>query len=804
MTASRRWLPCACVTTLAAFQALQHRSGLRHHALRRRCDGGNPSNPGNTSNRVYALNAETGEVVWVFNEDGAQSMDASYEAPFLDYATDRLVIGTDRTFSTEQDSIWSIDLLTGGKAWSASVGQVFSSPQVREGRVYIATLFGEIKALSMHDGATIWSVSNGGIPISTNIFREFRRPYGETIASVDYEGKVWMVVDNGEFATSAWTTQLVDPVTGSGTGASSRVASDSGNGKLYVGAEDGQIYQLNIVDGSVEATRTVSANSPVGGASFVFEGSDVNMVAGAADGTLAKFCAPWSAEAPMTPLQPNCTRDDQCDPDNPNPTACSQWVCRSGVCVARPFADGASCPDGDGNSNTFNDECNAGLCLGTSECQSAHGSCACEDENGVQVQRRLHVSQGTCDVVPPTDSGIDPLAFCAQEVTAVVAQHDCLAHGSGNRTAVWVHLFDQDRRPFEITTALGTVEMSIAGGAGTPPVFLAPATMATVAGTSASLAAGTVVASSRPGTYYAYLGAQDNTATPSGNTPWNVRVNVTLSNGGTCIDTATDGQVLSVPITMGHVATQVCPLDATAGQGGSLQVRVTDGGVGQFQAPVEIAAGSSLLLAQSFEESMLGAPQGGTSALTDATGATEFVDFGNSLYGPISVSATCPGGVIGDAKTQTVVVSTSDVELALSCSAPGHVTYQAGDIYRIEAVDGAVPVNLTDMLDALVPGSNSNGEGAPAVSRNGQWMALLSERSGGDCSSNSNEHCLAIVDTDFTVFESPFIGGSQKHPNGRTAISNNGQTLVYFDSGGIHAEDLFVTHKISGKLGQCR
>lgn len=770
----------------ASFRA-RHATDLVYVATRYDSDCAN----GNISNRVYALNAETGQPVWTFNEGGEYSVDAAFEAPGLDYAGDRILLGTDRTASATQDSLWSIDVLNGTRKWSSSVGQVYASPVLRGSRVYIASRYGEIKAVSIGDGATIWTVGNGGIPITSNIFREFRRPYGELISAVDFNGDIWLVRDDGTTASSVWTASLVDPVTGASTRASSRVANDPSSGKFYVGADDGQIYQLNMVDGSVEATRAVSAGSAVGGASFVFEGANVNMVAGAANGTLAKFCAPWAAEALMSPLTPNCTSDVQCDPENPNPTPCSTWACQSGVCVVRLEQDGLTC-DGDGNPNTSGDVCDAGICLGTSDCQEAPNRCQCIDEAGTSIVRELRVSPTTCDLAPPMGSGIDVTTWCGQELVSATVQNDCLTHGTASHTAVWVHLLDETGHPFEINSGAGSVTMTISGGAGSPPVFLSPANMTPVSGTSASLGAGTVVASpNRVGTYYAYLASQDIGATPSGTTPWNVDVNVVLNDGGSCIDTAANSQVLSVPVTMGHVQSQACPMSAAQDSGGFVQVSVAEAGNVLAGAPVQIGYANNLRLAQSFEESILDAPTGASTALTNALGSTSFTDLGSTLRGAVVVSATCPGGEIGDAKTQTITAASSSVQFDLTCSPPGHVTYQVGDIFRVEARAGAVPENLSDRLDALSAG---NGDQYPAVSRNGQWMTLITERFHPNCNGWS---CVAIVNSDFTAVETPFVGGSTVHPEGRTAISNDGNTLVYFGDG-VHQDDLYATQKSGG------
>ena len=79
-----------------------------------------------TDNRVYALNADTGQTVWIFNENGNLDMDISLGIA-LDPATERdaVYVATNRT-SGSQDSLWAIDVRTGALLWSANVGILFT------------------------------------------------------------------------------------------------------------------------------------------------------------------------------------------------------------------------------------------------------------------------------------------------------------------------------------------------------------------------------------------------------------------------------------------------------------------------------------------------------------------------------------------------------------------------------------------------------------------------------------------------------------------------------------------------------
>lgn len=649
-----------------------------------------------TKNRVYALNASTGAIVWTFNGKGKLDMDVAHAAPFLDYDGDRLIVGTDRTASVSQHSLWSIDVLTGTKAWSTNVGQLYAAPFVRDDTIYVATLFGEIKALSKTDGATIWSVATGQ-PILTDFFPEFRLPYSGLIAFVDFLGDVGLVRDDETSATVVWKTSggFDDPEdTLLTTTATSRVAIDSDNGKAYVGAADGQLYQLSLLDGSIEATREVdSTGADVGDAGLVFEGGDVNIVVGSSSGELAKFCGPWTAEEPPkgtfapedsmsfapqnmsfgAPVAGICT--DAVDCGLTDPTPCANWACIDSVCVPAPFNEGGIC-DGDGNINTPVDICKSGTCIGQSNCQSALDSCKCVEGSGSITDRRLLIDEPSCATPPSGPGGTLQPNWCGQEISSGVSNNVCLAHESPASAVVWVHLLDQHRRPFVINSAVASsdIKMELCGltggctpGSGNRPFFVDPSNpipgvpLLNGAGAptaSVSLATGTLLASSRPGTYYAHL-APDLLDGSAGTIPWTIRTTVTKTdtNSTTCISSAPtviDTRVLVRDAGNGNH----CDFESDNDQMGFVRIRArTPSGAPLINRDVRLGYANDLRFAVKFEESITNTPSGTNLKQTDNFGEVTFIDYGNYMNGgeaqdlnsgsfqPMHVYVQCPSGL---------------------------------------------------------------------------------------------------------------------------------------------------------------
>jgi outer membrane protein assembly factor BamB len=261
---------------------------------------------GNSENRVYALNAEDGSSVWTeaFNGSAYVEMDAASRAGYLDIENDLLYVGTG-SGGGSQDSLWAIDVLTGTRAWSTNIGAIRTTPLMKDDKLYIATYFSGVHAVYKADGAPSWSL--GAVDAYTlTPFIELRpNAYEGNLFVTGLTGKVYQVTENGDEGAYGWSKA---PAPGVKATSSPIVDPDSGN--LYVGADDGNIYQMDLPTGTGGWTRDVAkAVSSVIDIRFfpintndspsTFE--DIRMMAGAANGNLARFCNPWtgSSEPPI-------------------------------------------------------------------------------------------------------------------------------------------------------------------------------------------------------------------------------------------------------------------------------------------------------------------------------------------------------------------------------------------------------------------------------------------------------------------------------------------------------------------------
>ena len=121
--------------------------------------------------------------------------------------------------------------------------------------------------------------------------------------------------------------------------------------------------------------------------------------------------------------------------------------------------------------------------------------------------------------------------------------------------------------------------------------------------------------------------------------------------------------------------------------------------------------------------------------------------------------------------------------------AGGMVTYMVGgSIFQIAAIDGATPVNIDSRLDAL---SNGGGDTQPAVSKNGAFITISTERFDPQCEGYA---CVALLTGDISAGEIVYAGGGPLRSEGRVAVSNDGKTLA-LQGDGPHSEDILVTTK---------
>ena len=131
-----------------------------------------------------------------------------------------------------------------------------------------------------------------------------------------------------------------------------------------------------------------------------------------------------------------------------------------------------------------------------------------------------------------------------------------------------------------------------------------------------------------------------------------------------------------------------------------------------------------------------------------------------------------------------------------SQSADNIITYSLDNnrVYRIAARPNATPEDVSTALDALSSGSEDH---LLNISPNGQWLVLETDRFG--C---GGWPCLAVVAADFSTGAAVIINGQPVHPEGSiSAVSNDGDLVVYASQDGPHDTDLYASTRSGNAWG---
>lgn len=222
-----------------------------------------------TNNKLFALEASTGAVVWVFNNPMFSnpsppgpavpcpySMDRVSGMPYVDYARNQIYVTSRAGSAGDQPSLWVIDTLTGDLKKSLALGHIDGSPTLSyDGTtIYVngttsttSTLYG------VNADTTTWGVGNVNavrwsfpLPAADVVVKGFvwedwqtrGRLYFSTSKGfpVTNGDSVWAVQDGS--ATPLWQTEVA--------GASTPLPL----GALYVGSSDGRLHQLDLSTGT--------------------------------------------------------------------------------------------------------------------------------------------------------------------------------------------------------------------------------------------------------------------------------------------------------------------------------------------------------------------------------------------------------------------------------------------------------------------------------------------------------------------------------------------------------------------------
>ena len=198
------------------------------------------------NNKVFALRASDGALLWTFNADCSHQADWFEGMPFVDYARNRLYLTSRAGAGGTQTSLWVLDTLTGAPVTPPTpltLGHLRAAPSLSAdgATLYVGSWDGSsgtLHALNLSTLTVKWSLPLGG---AGNI-KGFVWEDGSTPGRLYFSNGsgIRCVQDFGASgsACGGWTNAPV-------AGASTPLLLD----RLYVGSSDGKVHQINPATG---------------------------------------------------------------------------------------------------------------------------------------------------------------------------------------------------------------------------------------------------------------------------------------------------------------------------------------------------------------------------------------------------------------------------------------------------------------------------------------------------------------------------------------------------------------------------
>ncbi|WP_426752163.1 PQQ-binding-like beta-propeller repeat protein [Myxococcus sp. Y35] len=237
-------------------------------------------------NRVVALNAATGTLVWTYRP-GNLGMVAG--GMVVDYANNRLFVAT-RSHAGSENTLRVLDTLTGQQVAELPVGDVELSlvRNAYSNLILVTDSNGSVHGVDAGTLQLAWSLPVTTRPApSTPAFTSFVRPQAAGFVASLSAGRVEFYTVTGPLNSPpvlAWSTPIASP---SGTFSLNR----NGVARIYVGSSDGQVHQLELDDG------TDSGQVSIGGAQRIGTPTVDHTVGrlhvGSEDGRICAFPVPF-------------------------------------------------------------------------------------------------------------------------------------------------------------------------------------------------------------------------------------------------------------------------------------------------------------------------------------------------------------------------------------------------------------------------------------------------------------------------------------------------------------------------------
>jgi outer membrane protein assembly factor BamB len=238
------------------------------------------------SNKIYALNATNGNIVWTFNTAGTSQVDY-FNGLAIDPSRN-LAFGV--TWKTDparsQYTLWAIRTTNGTRPWALDLGAIEAPPVLANGGLYVASYGGTLYKLDPATGATLWqeAVPSGGAYLrGLSADGDSGRVYVR-----DSLGYLHAYDDSCSGAEHVWQTHL-------GTHGVALMPAILG-GYLYVQTVTGRAIQVRASDGASISFGTIGSTTGLDDPLVIYDGVDSRLLT-SSGGLIKKICIPWDSSA---------------------------------------------------------------------------------------------------------------------------------------------------------------------------------------------------------------------------------------------------------------------------------------------------------------------------------------------------------------------------------------------------------------------------------------------------------------------------------------------------------------------------
>jgi uncharacterized repeat protein (TIGR01451 family) len=238
-------------------------------------------------NKFYALDAATGGRVGPAfdNGGGANGIGIISAGAAMDYAGSRVFFASKRKVGGSANTLWCLGATAAGVSpaplWALALGDILTGPVLRNGRVYVANTANEV-----------WSVAADG-----SSSYKYVLPPGENVKGFVSADRLSIVEGDVYFATESLIWGFSDmgslapkfaPVALPGGATPSTLLLVSATKRLYVGASNGKLYEVDASVATPTLKSVVLGNGAAAGGTpslsasatpnLVFVGSDAGVI----------------------------------------------------------------------------------------------------------------------------------------------------------------------------------------------------------------------------------------------------------------------------------------------------------------------------------------------------------------------------------------------------------------------------------------------------------------------------------------------------------------------------------------------